>query len=128
RRTTRSPAFFAACQGPTGADGENGPTGAMGNTGSAGSPGPAGSEGPEGPQGPQGPQGPAGATGPQGAIGPAGFGATAWADATDAIVTGVAGYPQSQKLFFDDNGLVWRIDTETLAIDAAHTDPIAHLF
>lgn len=81
---------------PGGPTGPEGPQGAIGPIGPAGAQGPAGDTGPEGLEGPTGPTGPAGA---MGAVGPAGTNTTAtsaYAYASDTILTAtLAGVPVS---------------------------------
>ncbi|MFK7990880.1 MAG: hypothetical protein AB8I08_32975 [Sandaracinaceae bacterium] len=102
-------------------------------------------EGPEGPQGEQGPQGEVGIQGMQGEMGiqgmqgeqglpgPAGPGAVVWVDATGAVVEGVTDFQWIGVIgtdvrggalalaYFDGEGNVWALDTNTGAVEPAYT-------
>jgi hypothetical protein len=67
-----------------------------------------------GPQGPAGPPGPSGATGPQGPAGVApSTGSLVWVDATGRFVSSGDLFSPT---FVDDDGLIWRVETETARI------------
>jgi len=114
--------------GVTGDKGDKGDTGLQGLTGATGPQGPKGDTGPVGLMGPAGPKGDTGPQGPKGDTGPAGAMGTGmvWRDATGAFVVASSSVmftlsrdaPQRVP-YFDAQGLVWSVDSDTARISSA---------